>query len=298
VAALCRDVAALRQRVAPHVVVVASLGPLDLFLDMSVRSRPAPLVVTLHQDIPPRFLGPTALPGRTLRAARSVVCCSASIREEVCAAVPELRPRSSVIYHGVPLPPEPGPPPADPLRLLGIGRLLPFKGFDVALQAFRLVLDRVPRARFTLAGDGPERPALEQLATRLGVREAVDFLGWVHPARVPALMATATLVLMPSRWEGLPLVALEAQAAGRPVVASRAGGLPEALADGETGCLVPPDSPVDLAEAVTTLLSSPDALARMGRAARTRAGRVFGLTRCVDEYEVFLESVSSRNTAA
>jgi glycogen(starch) synthase len=298
VAALCRDVAALRRRAAPDVVVVASLGPLDLFLHESSRSHPAPLVVTPQQDIPPRLLGPSTLPGRTLRAARWAVCCSASIRDEVCAAAPELRSRSSVIYHGLSLPPASGPPPLDPPHLLGIGRLVPFKGFDVALQAFRRVLDRLPRARLTLAGDGPERLALEHLAVRLGVKDAVDFVGWIHPERVAALMATATLVLMPSRWEGLPLVGLEAQAAGRPVVASRVGGLPEVVADGETGCLVAPDSPAALADAAMALLGSPDTLARMGRAARARAARVFDVTRCVDEYEALLAEVSVRTTAA
>jgi glycogen(starch) synthase len=298
VAALCRDVAALRRRVAPDVIVVAALGPLDLYLDMSARSHPAPLVVTPQQDIPARLLEPAALPGRTLRAARWVACCSASIRDEVCAAAPELRPRSSVIYHGVPLPPAPGPPPLDPPHLLGIGRLVPFKGFDVALQAFRRVLDRLPRARLTLAGDGPERTALEHLAARLGVRDAVDFVGWVHPGRVQALMSAATLVLMPSRWEGLPLVALEAQAAGRPVVASRAGGLPEVVVDGETGRLVPPDAPEALADAVLALLARPVELARMGHAARERAARVFDQVRCVDEYAALLEEVSSRMSVA
>jgi glycogen(starch) synthase len=298
VAALCRDVSALRRRVAPDVVVVASLGPLDLFLHESSRSHPAPLVVTPQQDIPPRLLGPSTLPGRTLRAAQWTVCCSASVRDEVCAAVPELRARTSVIYHGVPLPPDPGPPPLDPPRLLGLGRLLSFKGFDVALRAFRVVRAHAPRARLTIAGDGPERRALEELAARLDLQDVVDFVGWVHPERVVALMATATLVLMPSRWEGLPLVALEAQAAGRPVVASRVGGLREAVADGETGSLVPPDSPAALADAVMALLSSSDALAHMGRTARARTAQVFGVTRCVDEYEALLDEVSGRTTAA
>jgi glycogen(starch) synthase len=151
---------------------------------------------------------------------------------------------------------------------------------------------RIPEARLTLAGDGPERPALERLASELGVADAVDFPGWVHPDRVAPLMAASTLVLIPSRWEALPLVALEAQAAGRPVVASRVGGLPEALADGETGCLVPPDSPSHLADAVTALLETRATLVRMGAAARERAARVFGLARCVDAFEALLSDVA------
>ena len=114
VAALCRDVAALRRRVAPDVVVVASLGPLDLFLHQSAREPPGSArrhPPAGHSRAAPR---PTALPGRTLRAAAWAVCCSASIRAEVCAAVPELRSRSSVIYHGVPLPPAPGAAAARP----------------------------------------------------------------------------------------------------------------------------------------------------------------------------------------
>ena len=89
-----------------------------------------------------------------------------------------------------------------------------------------------------IAGNGTDRAQLERQAAELGLREVVDFIGWVAPDKVPELINSATIVLMPSRWEGLPSVALQASMMARPVLATSVGGLPEVVVHGETGLLV------------------------------------------------------------
>ena len=103
------------------------------------------------------------------------------------------------------------------------------KGADIALEAFAHAVKRVPALELLVAGDGGERGALERRAAELGLCENVRFLGWVDPEGVSALLNRATLVLVPSRQEAFGQAALEAATAGRPVVASAVGGLPEII---------------------------------------------------------------------
>jgi glycosyltransferase involved in cell wall biosynthesis len=141
-------------------------------------------------------------------------------------------------------------------------RLDPQKGHRHLLEA----AGEVPDATFVLAGDGPERQGLGDLARSLGVENRVVFLG--YRSDVPALLAACDLVVLPSLYEGLPLSLLEAMAAGKPVIASRIGGIDELVADGENGLLVPPADPHALAAAIRGLLDDPDharRLAGMGR---------------------------------
>src|SRR5213083_1575653 len=148
-----------------------------------------------------------------------------------------------------------------------VGRLVPQKGFDVLLEAFAR-LD-APEVDLLIAGDGPERRRLEALRARLGLAARVHLLGAVDRAAVASLYRGARLVVCPSRWEGLPLVCLGAMASGRAVVASRVDGIPDAVGDGETGLLVPPEDPVALAGALRALLEDGPRRERLG--ARGRA---------------------------
>jgi glycosyltransferase involved in cell wall biosynthesis len=157
-----------------------------------------------------------------------------------------------------------------------IGRLNRQKGVDILLRAFALVELRHPTARLVLAGDGPDRVRLARTAKSLGLRR-VDFLGWRNDA--VDILADIDLLVMPSRWEGFGMVALEAMALSKPVVASRVSALPEIIVPGETGRLVEPDRPEELAEAVLSILSDPARAAEMGRAGRRRALSEFPVER-------------------
>ena len=180
-----------------------------------------------------------------------------------------------------------------------LGRVVRDKGFDLALAAFAELAPRFPKARLVVAGDGPARPELEAQAQALGVADAVEFPGWVAPERVSELMNSATLVVMPSRWdEPFGLVAVEAALMARPVVASRVGGLAEAVADGETGLLVDKEDPAALARAVAHLLEDPGKAERMGQAARRRARELFGFERQVDAYDGLYQRLAEEATHA
>ncbi|MCL6596316.1 MAG: glycosyltransferase [Firmicutes bacterium] len=157
--------------------------------------------------------------------------------------------------------------PEAPL-LLTVARMTPQKGYDVLLAAVPEVLRRQPNAHFAWVGEGPERETLSAQARELGVDFAVHFLG--HRDDVPSLMSAADLLVLPSRFEGHPLVALEALSLGLPVVGTRVCGMEEAIAHGETGLLVEPEQPTALAAAILELLSDPERRRRMGRAGRER----------------------------
>ncbi len=129
-----------------------------------------------------------------------------------------------------------------------------------------------------IAGDGPQAAALHAQAAADGV--AARFLG--HRGDVPALLAAADVVVVPSRWEGQPLIVQEALRAGRPLVAARAGGIPE-LAGEDGAVLVPPGDPAELAAAVTRLLDDPAAAAVQAAAARARAAALPAGADAVDQ---------------
>ncbi len=161
--------------------------------------------------------------------------------------------------------------------VLGIGRLIEWKGFDYLIDAMSLVSEVAPNVRLVIAGDGDMRSPLVQQARRIGLSEKVTFVGAVGREDVPAFYAAADLVAIPSIQheagfvEGLGYVALEALASGRPIVASDVGGLGESVRDGQTGFLVPERNPRALAEAILTLARSPELRLRLGTNARDMA---------------------------
>lgn len=154
--------------------------------------------------------------------------------------------------------------PADALLVLAMGRLHRVKGFDTLIAA----LTRLPRAVAVIAGEGPERTALETVARRYRIADRVRFLGWRDDQA--NLLAAADVFVCSSRYEPLGNVVLEAWSAGRPVVACRAAGPLELIEPGKTGLLVPIDDAAALADAIRQVAEDPglaSALAEAGRAA-------------------------------
>ncbi len=172
--------------------------------------------------------------------------------------------------------PPPGPPEADPPRLLFAGRLSPEKGAAILIRALPPVLEAHPGTVLTVAGDGPERSSVEALARELGVGRAVRFVGTLGPDGLADLYRQATAFVLPTLWmENCPVAVLEAMAHGRPVVATRIGGIPELVEDGVTGLLVSRADPSELARRIKELLSKPAHLVDMGDAAAARHRRMF-----------------------
>jgi glycosyltransferase involved in cell wall biosynthesis len=173
--------------------------------------------------------------------------------------------------------------PADDGPAVMVGRLSPEKDVDNLLRATALVAGQRPDFRLEVAGDGPCMPALRQAAAELGLDRNVTFLGEVRD--VPALLARAGFFVLPSLTEGISLTLLEAMARGLPVIATRVGGNPEVVVDGETGVLVPPSDPGQLAQAILHLLPDLEGRRRMGLAGRKRVEEFFSVRRMVAEYE-------------
>ncbi len=175
--------------------------------------------------------------------------------------------------------------------LLGfVGRLHPQKNVAALLAAMKQVKERFPAARLVVVGDGELRSALEAQAQALGLQSSVIFAG--QRTDVPEILAALDAFTLPSLWEGLPNAALEAMAAGLPVIATRVGGVPEVVVDEVTGLLVPPGDSNALAEAIVRLLQDPDGRQAMGQAGRERVRAHFSVERMVRETEALYEELT------
>jgi len=163
--------------------------------------------------------------------------------------------------------------------LLSVGRLVDaYKGHDMVIRALPMILARVPTARYVVVGDGPLRRHLERLAVSLSVSHAVRFVGHASDAEVDGWYRRCEVFVLAAREsgvsggaEGYGIVFVEANLHGKPVVGGRSGGIPDAVIDGQTGILVDPLDPADIADAITRLLTEPELAARLGRDGRRRA---------------------------
>jgi glycosyltransferase involved in cell wall biosynthesis len=161
----------------------------------------------------------------------------------------------------------------DRIVVLGVGRFIPVKGFSSLIDAFARAQAVRPELHLVLVGDGDLREALRARADTSGVSDHVTFPGAAVRGEIPAYFAAAQMVVVPSVHagglvDGLPNVALEAMAAGRALIATRVGGLPQLVRDGETGVLVDEQDPAGLADAIVSLANDPARGARLGEQAR------------------------------
>jgi glycosyltransferase involved in cell wall biosynthesis len=196
----------------------------------------------------------------------------------------------TVVHYGIAAGPEPPPPPPAP-RLAAVGRLIPIKGLEILLDAVGRARAQLPGLMLEIAGAGPLEAELRRVAP-----EGVTFLGRVD--RVAEVYERNAVVVVPSRGEGFGMVALEAAERGRAAIVSDVGGLPEIVAHGETGLVVPAGDPDALAAAIVDLLQDPAAVRAFGAAARDRAIGHFSSAAAVDGVErLYREELSRRSTA-
>jgi glycosyltransferase involved in cell wall biosynthesis len=152
------------------------------------------------------------------------------------------------------------------------------------LDAARVLKNRGRKIRYVFAGDGSHKTQLQRLVQTLGLREEVSFVGFVKD--VPKFLSSIDVLVLPSLHEGLGVAALEGMAAGKPVVATRVGGLAESVVGGETGFLVPPEDGAALANAIEKLVADPSMARAMGRK---------GAARVLDNFTI--EQMTSQNEA-
>jgi glycosyltransferase involved in cell wall biosynthesis len=181
-----------------------------------------------------------------------------------------------------------------------VGRMTAVKRGDDVLEGFKLLRERGVDATLCLVGDGPDRPHLEQKAHELGIVRDTLFLGYQED--IAPLYAAFDALVLPSGNEGTPVSVIEALAAGRPVVATRVGGVPDVVRDGVDGFLVDPGATDELAERLTQLASDPELRERFGGAGRSRVLPRYAVDRLVDDvdrlYRALLGSAGIRKPTA
>jgi glycosyltransferase involved in cell wall biosynthesis len=206
---------------------------------------------------------------RVYRASRRVICISERVREEVLRGTGQSC-RTSVVYNGVD--PELFSPASEPRGdktiVLSVGNLIPIKGHDVLIRAIAAIIGDFPIIELEIIGDGPERQHLEALAQRSGMADRVRFRGRQSRREVAAAMQRCTVFALPSRYEGLGCVYLEAMATEKAVIGCRGQGIAEIIRHGSNGFLVGPDNEKELALALTMLLRDERRRRSMGTAAR------------------------------
>lgn len=175
--------------------------------------------------------------------------------------------------------------------------LRPEKELETALRALGRLASQRPGLRFLVVGDGPERTRLERLADELGV--PTTFLGHRPNDEVPDLLAAMDVLVLSSRFEGMPLAVLEWMAAGKAIVASRVGGIPAILEDGKEALLIPPRDYISFANAIELLLDDPAERQRLGEAAQRRQGAQFRFEQTIAQIEGLYERLyASRTTVS
>lgn len=232
---------------------------------------------------PDKSSGQIALQRHAYRCAHGVVANSAAAarqleREGLAAG------RIHVIPNGVAMDRFAARTAARPVTtVLTVANLRKEKAHEVLLHAAARLAPRYPYLQFQIVGDGPRLAELRALCSTLGLDSRVAFLG--HREDVPALLGQADAFVLPSRSEAFPNGAIEAMAAGLPVIASATGGLLDLIESGRTGVLVPPDDPEALAGALEALVISPARAAALGSSARDEVSRRYSFDRMVRAFE-------------
>ena len=228
---------------------------------------------------------------RVYRSSRRVICISERVREQVLEGTgPNCR--TSVVYNGVD--PEMFSPGVDPSSggpvVLSVGNLIPIKGHEFLIRAVAAFAPEFPALTLEIIGRGPEESRLQALARQLGIGNRVRFLGLKSRQEVAAAMRRCTVFALPSRYEGLGCVYLEAMSVGKPVIGCRGQGIAEIIQHGANGFLVGPDNERELALALAMLLRDEPRRRNLGAAARdtildrlTLAQQAAGLARIYRE---------------
>lgn len=299
---------ALKEGLRPHVIHSHDwlTAPASVALKHLLK---APLIVTVHATEYGRSRGSiiTSMQRqvhywewRMCYEAWRVIVCSGAMRQEVVRAFALPSDKLLVLPNGVELDELDCHKPLEGEKkryalpwekiVLFVGRHVYEKGVDVLVEAARTILSHRSDVKFVIAGDGPMRLHLMWLSSTYGLGDKVLFTGRLSDEELYKIYKLAYMVAIPSRYEPFGIVALEAMASGKPVIASRVGGLSEIIVDGKTGVLVPPGDPGALARAIELLLDNPQLAGEMGVRGRRRVEDLYRWEKVVR----FLERVYRR----
>jgi glycosyltransferase involved in cell wall biosynthesis len=305
------QLARLIRRERPHILHThtAKAGTVGRVAALLAGSRRPPIVVhTFHGHVLRGYFGPLRsfffrLLERWLAAGTTaLVAVSPQVRDDLVSLGVARRDRFVVVRLGIELDQRVAPEqdgrsesrrylgiPGDRFAVGWIGRMTAVKRTDDVLVAFKRLRDEGIEAVLCMVGDGPDRPQLEQRAHELGVIRETLFLGYQRD--VAPLYSAFDALVLPSSNEGTPVSAIEALAAGKPVVATRVGGVPDVVRDGEDGFLVDTGDTEGLADRLAQLARDPALRRRMGDEGRTRVLPRYAVDRLVDDIDQLYRSL-------
>jgi glycosyltransferase involved in cell wall biosynthesis len=271
-------------------------------------ARPPIIVHTFHGHVLRGYFDPVRAYGFRLlerwlaTRTTTLIAVSPQVRDDLVALGVAPREKFTVIRLGIELDERITAPEgarAETRRVLGVpqdafvvgwvGRMTGVKNTDDVLETIRLLGERGVDVYLCMVGDGPDRDHVERRAHDLGVVKRCLFLGYQE--EVARFYAALDAMILPSVNEGTPVSAIEALAAGRPVVATRVGGVPDVVAEGEDGFLVDPGSTEQLADRLEQLARDPELRARMGEHGRGRVGDRYAVARLVDDVDRLYKSL-------
>ncbi len=262
--------------------------------------RAFPVISSYHDEVVSEGRLVRLVDRLTLAWTEAVVCCSEAVRRSVESRIGETGTRCTIIPFGVDLARFQGTSAASHHEVgLGEGqrsigtvcRLVePKKGLSVLLKAMEELKRRhgMPPCRLVIVGDGPAREELELLRDRLGLASWIVFVGTRRD--IPQVLRSMDIFVLPSLYEGFGIAILEAMAVGKPVIATRVGGIPEFVIPGETGVLIEPGNADVLADAIESLLRDSDQARRMGAKGRVRAQEHYDIVDIVRQHEQVYEA--------
>ena len=290
------ELVALMRKVQPT-IVQTFLPHANTVRALAARLARVPIVLTGLRGLD----GTLAVGGRlAARLADAVLANAEAVRDHAVRGQGMPAAKLRVIRNGLDLdtfqeaarPPAPDLPSGRLVVTVANPNRFKTPGLLILVESATSVLTEIPAARFVLVGDGPCRPAVLEAVRARGLADRFICLG--ARTDVPAILACCEVMVLPSLQEGLPNAVLEAMAAGKAVVASRVGGIPELVLDGETGLLVPAGDSAALASAISSLLADPARAARMGQAGRARVQALFSLDRMIRETEALYDELLDR----
>jgi glycosyltransferase involved in cell wall biosynthesis len=205
---------------------------------------------------------------RTLKRAHRITATSDFLKRVSLELLPGIDNMIDVIPFGVAIPESPQPLPDGPVKLCFIKMHRRKYGPEILIEAFARARLEIPDLSLTMAGEGEMTSELKQLVSQLGVADAVKFVGFIPNDRIYSFLQEHHIMVMPSLEEAFGVAVLEASACGRPVIASRVGGVPEVLSHGETGVLVTPGDVDELTKAIIELATDRDKCRAMGDSGR------------------------------
>ncbi|UCD95468.1 MAG: glycosyltransferase [Candidatus Zixiibacteriota bacterium] len=221
---------------------------------------------------------------RILRAADHLTAASRFLKKKIVRLCRDMELRITVVPFGVSIPEKKGTGSEDDkVRLVYIKAHEKLYGPDVLLEAMGIAAGKNPRVHLVLAGEGSMTARLKKQAKNLGLDEHVRFAGFIDNRKIFDFLGRHDIMVMPSLAESFGVAALEAAAAGLPVIAGDVGGVSEVVIDGKTGILVPPGDAAGLAEAIIRLVEDADLRKKMGEAGRQHVAAKYRWENCLDQ---------------